>query len=177
MGTVLESPIPHALCAAAHNGVITQEGHPGLRGWLGLRLAKAFEIPGHRSFVDLEAQNQQLAVDPRRTPERIGLGHETDEFLGLRAEARSARSLGSGLPFPELAKTCFVPFDHRGRLRVIQRVAPVRPESVEYHPEKTIPLGELGLLLSAGIHTQLLPQGQDLNGLMNVETTGGQDET
>ena len=81
-------------------------------------------------MITQEGQDQQFAMDLRRTPEWIGLGHETDEFLGLRAEARSAWTLGSGLPFPELAETCFVPFDHRGRLRVVQRVAPVRPEDV-----------------------------------------------
>ena len=36
---------------------------------------------------------------------------------------------------------------------------------------------ELGLLLSAGIHGKLLSQGQDLNGLMSVETASGQGQT
>jgi len=39
-------------------------------------------------------------VDPGRSPIGIGLSHDTDEFLNLRAEVGPARLIRAGLPYP-----------------------------------------------------------------------------
>ena len=56
-------------------------------------------------------------------------------------------------------------------------VEPTWPKAIEYDPKEAIPLGELGLLLSSGIHAELLAKCQDLNGLMSVQTACGQGQT
>ena len=72
---------------------------------------------------------------------------------------------------------CLVPFDDRVRRNDGQRIAPAWPQSVQYEPEKAVSLFWPWLLPGSLIHGQLLPQGQDFNGLMNVETAGRQDKT
>jgi hypothetical protein len=59
--------------------VVLEERAPGLRGWL---RATRHE-PGNSSLRDVEPELEQLAVDTRRAPERIGERHGANEFREL----------------------------------------------------------------------------------------------
>jgi len=61
------------------------------------------QIAGHRTLVDHQAQLQQFAMNPRRSP-TILPGHPSDERLHLPRNTWAAYSLGPGHPPPEHLK-------------------------------------------------------------------------
>src|SRR6266478_5019646 len=85
--------------------VILKEGSPSLRG----RLRATRHETGNGPLGNLEAELEQLTMNARGTPERIGVRHGADEVRKLRADRRSTRSPPSGLPGPESAKALPMP--------------------------------------------------------------------
>ena len=63
--------------------MIRQEGTPGL----GRRGPTAYHVLSDRGFSDLDAELQQLAVDARGTPGRVGAAHLADERLNGARDA------------------------------------------------------------------------------------------
>jgi hypothetical protein len=88
--------------------VVLEERSPGLRGWL---RAVRHET-GNGPLGNLEAELEQLTMNARGTPERIGVCHGADEVPKSRADRRSTRSHPSGLPGPESAKALPMPANH-----------------------------------------------------------------
>ena len=54
--------------------MIVQKRRPVLAG----RAREFDDVCRHRGFADIETELEQLAVDTRRTPERIGQAHLVD---------------------------------------------------------------------------------------------------
>src|SRR3974377_158362 len=69
-------------------------------------------ILGDRRLADVDAKLEQLAMDPRRSPERVGKADVTDQFADVRRQLRTA-ARRSRLPSPVKAKTRAVPTDYR----------------------------------------------------------------
>ena len=90
--------------------VIGQEGVPGLRRGLPM----AHQILGHRRLRDLDAQLPEFPVNPRRTPEGVGLGHPLDERSDRRGDNWTAWPVPAALPRPEEREAGSVPSDHGG---------------------------------------------------------------
>ena len=79
--------------------VIGEERPPGL----GRRAPAASHVSGHGRLTDVDAELQEFAVDSRRTPERIGLRHPTNQEADVRRDDRSTQTTSAfpGLEEPE----------------------------------------------------------------------------
>src|SRR6266849_4062451 len=60
-------------------GLIAQEATPGR----GRRSSPSHHVLRNGGLADLDAELEQLAVDPRRTPERVGSAHLPNQFANL----------------------------------------------------------------------------------------------
>jgi hypothetical protein len=88
--------------------MVTQEGAPSLGG----RPASLDHVLRDAGLSDLEAELEQLAMDAKRSPQRIVNAHPPDQRAQLRVDLRSA-SKGAGFPTPVPAKAGSVP-SHEG---------------------------------------------------------------
>jgi hypothetical protein len=59
----------------------------------------------------LDPEHQQLAMDPRRSPQGILLAHPSDEVANLAVDPRAATT-PAGFPAPIGAKAAPMPPDH-----------------------------------------------------------------
>src|SRR3979409_2390806 len=88
--------------------MVTQEAAPSLRG----RFASLDQILRDAGLSDLKAELEQLAVDARRSPQRIVDAHPPDQRAQVRVDLRPA-SKGAGFPTPVPAEAGSVP-SHEG---------------------------------------------------------------
>src|SRR3977135_3795686 len=89
--------------------MVTQEGAPSpLRG----RFASLDHILRDAGLSYLKAQLEQLAMDARRSPQRIVNAHPPDQRAQVRVDLRPA-SKGAGFPTPVPAEAGSVP-SHEG---------------------------------------------------------------
>src|SRR5437870_3776406 len=88
--------------------VVTQEGAPAL----GRRSASLDHVPRDARLSDLKAELEQLAMDARRTPQRIVNAHPPDQRAQVRVDLGPA-SKGAGFPTPVMAKAGPMP-THQG---------------------------------------------------------------
>ena len=89
------------------------------------------------------------------------LAHQTPEFA---CHARPAGSLPPGDPGPEEAESSRVPADDRLRSYQKQRFSPTRPKSREGDLEPTVSRSQPGPWALPLHHSQLLSEGQILQG-------------
>src|SRR5215472_5642363 len=91
--------------------VVFKEGPPGL----GRRLAATHQVFADTGLADVDAEFEQLAVNPRRSPGWVLMTHGANQLAYLLGYARSPRFTVSDLPGPEQAKAFPVPAnDGRG---------------------------------------------------------------
>src|SRR5438874_3450530 len=88
--------------------VVTQEGAPAL----GRRSTSLDHVLRDARLSDLKAELEQLAMDARRTPQRIFRAHPPDQRAQVRVDLRPA-SKGAGFPTPVMAKASPMP-THQG---------------------------------------------------------------
>src|SRR5471032_3419170 len=67
-------------------GMIMKERLPPL-SW---RASSPDHILGHARLSDIDAELEQLSMDPRRAPQRIGNAHLADQPADLRLNSRPA---------------------------------------------------------------------------------------
>ena len=82
--------------------MVLEERSPGLRGWL--RAARHETRNG--PVRNLEAELEQLTMNARGTPEKIGVRHGADEVRKLRADRRSTRSPRRDFQVQKARKPC-----------------------------------------------------------------------
>src|SRR3979409_1823533 len=75
--------------------MVTQEAAPSLRG----RFASLDQILRDAGLSDLKAELEQLAMDARRSPQRIVNAHPPDQRAQVRVDLRPT-SKGAGFPTP-----------------------------------------------------------------------------
>src|SRR5450759_968541 len=98
-------------------GMVMKERFPALRWW-----SSSFDhILGHARLSDVDAELEQLSVDPRRSPQRIGNAHLADKLAYLRRHSWSAAT-APRLPAPERSEPDAVPFYDGLRLQNCQSV-------------------------------------------------------
>lgn len=117
--------------------MILQEGTPGLRR----RLSVPDHVLGDNGFGDIDTELQQLAVNPRRTPEGIGLAHAPDQDTNLRVYRRP--SSFPALRCPMTTKSFAMPLNHCFRTHDKQDITPSWPNSRDQQPERTVALRKL----------------------------------
>jgi hypothetical protein len=67
---------------------------------------------GNCSLGNLDSQLEQLAMNPGRTPQWIGLRHSENKITDLRVDRRSAGPFGTRFKPPEQFEAFFVPSHH-----------------------------------------------------------------
>src|SRR5438034_10694152 len=78
---------------------------------------------------------QELAVNPRRTPERIGAADPPNQISELRPD-RGPTASASTLPRPVVPEPLPVPADHGLCPHHLQRIPPALPEPRQHDPER-----------------------------------------
>jgi len=92
--------------------VIVKEGAPSLmRG----RPLLANHVLANRRLGDIDSEFQQLAVDPRSSPERICHAHFLDQLPYFLINGRVPRLAPSTLPSPVKTKASAMPANNRFR--------------------------------------------------------------
>src|SRR6266446_10169892 len=112
-------------------GVILQKRAPRLRR----RPPRPDHELRNRRLRYRQAQLQELAVNPRRTPERIGAADPPNEISELRPD-RGPTASASTLPRPVAPEPLPVPADHGLWPHQLQRIPPALPEPRQHNPEE-----------------------------------------
>ena len=71
----------------------------------------------NRSLGDLDSQFEQLAMNSRSTPQRVGLRHLKNKVTDFRADRRPPGSFASGLELPEKLEILLVPVPRKDRFK------------------------------------------------------------
>src|SRR5665213_2062590 len=114
-------------------GMITQEGLPALRR----RSPPLRHILRHARLPDIDTELEELAMDPRSTPEWVGQAHLVDQPPDLRRHLwpPAARSR---LPAPVGFESRTIPTDHRIELHDRQRLPNIGEQPVEDHEYEAV---------------------------------------
>src|SRR5262245_55553824 len=119
-------------------------------------------VDRNRGPRDIDAQFEQLAVDPGSAPQRVGEAHVADQLVDFEWHFRSAYSRAR-LPSPEQAKPGPVPADNRLRLDDHQGVQNVGCNPIEARKNETIKIVEDDPLRHFSLqHIELVAKHQDL---------------
>src|SRR5438132_7118893 len=137
--------------------VILQKRAPRLR-W---RPPWADHVLRNRRLRDRQTQLQQLAVDPRRTPERIRAAHLPNQIPQVPPNRRPTPS-ASTLPGPVAPEAPAVPPHHGLGPYHLQRTPPILPEARQHDPEDPVTLRQPRPWLTRFPHGELLPQREIL---------------
>jgi hypothetical protein len=92
---------------------------------------------GHGRLTHRDPQLQELAVNPRGTPQGIRGGHVANQRTHVRWQRWAAGAV-SAFPGPEEAKPAAMPRDHRLRPDDVNRRAPAAPGVREPRPQDSI---------------------------------------
>src|ERR1700751_2424013 len=118
--------------------MIAKECRPAL----GRRVSSPGHVLGHAGLSDIDAELEEFAMDPRRSPQRIGNAHLADKLAYLRRYSWSATT-APRLPPPVGSQPGGVPFNHGLRLHDRQGAQHPRSQTIqagEYqtvlHPER-----------------------------------------
>jgi len=144
--------------------VVSEERPPCLRG-LGRTLGHE---AGDRTLGDVDAELQQLAVDAGRTPQGIGRGHLPDECGDLGVDGRASASGPAREPGPVLAEAAALPAQDGIGRDDDQRPPPASPDSGQADPEETVGRAELRAGRESLVDSELLAEGQVLEGELAV---------
>ena len=114
------------------------------------------------SLTDVETQFQQLTVNPRCTPQRIGLRHVPNQCADIGRHAGPSDA-SSTLPRPPQAKPLPMPREDRLRLDDDERRSPGWPRLRKPRPKHPINAREAKPWTAGTIHQgQLVPKREDL---------------
>jgi hypothetical protein len=110
---------------------------------------------------EIDAELEQLTVNPRSAPEGIGARHSTNQFTDFRSYRWPAASV-SALPSPVILEAFPVPSDHGPRLDDDKALSPSVPGAGEPQPEDTVSLQQAWVSGPPAENDQLLAEGQFL---------------
>ena len=113
-------------------------------------------VSGDGSLSNGDTELEQLAVDPRSTPQRIGLVHLPDQDNDVRANGSPAGFARTTLPPPKEAKTRSMPLDDGVRLKDPKRHLPSVPSVREPDPERPVQRRQAGSLAATVQDEQLV---------------------
>ena len=116
--------------------VISQEGLLRLRWWPAV--SRFGHVIGDGRLRDLNAELEQLAMDPRRAPKGIGLAHLADQVSKFFRDPRPAAP-GARFPPPESSEPLAMPSDDRFWVHQRHRIQGVRDDPIDPHHPPTVP--------------------------------------
>ena len=114
--------------------VIRQKRTPGL----GRRGPTTHHVVPDRGFGDRDTEFQQLAVDARGAPSRVGVAHLADEHLNGARDAWPTGSARPTLPAPIAPKPSSMPPENGVGLDDDERSPPSGPQVTEPRPEQPV---------------------------------------
>src|SRR5437870_9539166 len=126
----------------------------------------------HRRLRDHQAELQQLAVDPRRTPQRIRAAHLPYQIPQVPPN-RGPTPSASTLPCPVEPEAPAVPPHHGLGPHHLQGTPPILPESRQHDPEDSVHLGQPRPWLTRFPHGELLPQREILQRQLAARANSG----
>jgi hypothetical protein len=132
-------------------GMVAEERPPA---W-GRRVSSPDHVLGHARLSDLDAELEELSLDPRRSPQRIGNAHLADQLAYLQRHRRPATPRFR-LPLPISTEAGAMPFDHGLRLNYCQRIANAREKPIKANKNQAVD-GAEGLFLSGSPQNVSLP--------------------
>src|SRR3990172_2078081 len=138
--------------------VVIEEGSPGLR-W---RLPPAGHVLGHGGLGDVDSELEQLTVNSRGTPERIGRGHATDEVAEVARHGGSAVAVTPTLPAPVELEALAMPAHDGIWLDDDEAGSPVLPVAGKPDPQDPIPRAKTRALDRAPEDGELVAQREVL---------------
>src|SRR4030081_2376288 len=118
--------------------VVTQEDAPAL----GRRSTSLAHVLRDAGLSDLEAELEQLAMDARRTPQRIFRAHLSDQRAQIRGDLRSA-SKRAGFPTPVPTEAGPMPTDKGLRSDDRDGLQDRWEPSIQLDQEQAIPVREV----------------------------------
>ena len=95
----------------------------------------AHQVLAHAGFTDVDAQLQQLAVNPRSAPQWVLTAHGANQLAHFLWYGRPPRLTVSDLPGPEQTKAFPVPADDGGGFDYKDTGSPVVPDGAQPSPE------------------------------------------
>ena len=112
------------------------------------RLGRWFRLPTRnqtrdRTLGEFNSEFEKLAMNPGRTPERIGLGHFANKVTDFRADRRPPGAFASGLELPEQLESHTMPPNDRFGLDDDQCLLPIVPKTGKQDPEETVSTADL----------------------------------
>ena len=138
--------------------VVREERPPRLRRWA----SATHHVLRDGGLTHGDPELLQLAVDARRTPERVRVRHRADQRADVGRYGRPARAV-SALPGPEQAEPTPVPRDDGVRLHEDERRPPLGPDAREPHPEQPVGCGETEARSARAFQDlQLVSEGENL---------------
>ena len=113
--------------------MIAKESLPTLRRWF----SPLDHILDHTRLPDFDAELEQLSMDPRRSPQRVGNVHLADKLAHLLRYSWSATTM-SRLPAPIRSETRAMPTDDCILLDDRQRIACFGKQSIKTNEYQAI---------------------------------------
>ena len=122
----------------------------------------AHQVLAHAGLADVDAEFQQLAVDPRSAPERVLTTHGPNQHAHLFRHGRPPWLTVLDLPGPEQAKTFPVPADDSRSLDDEDAGLPIVPDRAQPSPHQSISRGQFGSLDGALKNAELMAESENL---------------
>ena len=116
----------------------------------------------HTRLADVDAQLEQLAVNPRSAPEWVLTTHGANQLAYFLGHARSPRPAASDFPGPEQTKALPVPADDGRGFEDKDAGLPIVPDCAQPSPQEPIRRGQFGSLDGALQNAELMAKGEDL---------------
>ena len=130
------------------------------------------EEPRDRSLRYHDTHLAQLAMDPRRSPERIRGGHLAHQCANGRIRIRAARTNPRPAPPPSPAEPLAMPSHHGVGLDEHERRAPVPPRLGQYDPKQPISPPQLRTGACASQRVELLAEREVLEDQFVMSAAG-----
>ena len=147
--------------------VVRQEGPPRLRGWS----LVPDDVFSDGRLRDRHTEFQQLAVNARGTPQRIGCRHCSDQHADFSIDLRPTSPV-SALPAPVQAKPSPMPADDGFGFDHHERRPPLPPDSRAPDPEQPVePRQAKSTPVRSFKDLKLMPQYKDLELQDRARTT------
>src|SRR6476660_2404385 len=127
------------------------------------RAAPPRHIPGNAGLADLDAELEQLSMDSRRSPQRVGDAHLADQSANFQRHRWSAAAVPR-FPAPIRSETGTVPTDDGVRLHNRQRLDGIWHQTIQPNKDQAIHRTEgQSLRQIPALDVKLMTKDQDLS--------------
>ena len=100
-----------------------------------------WHVFGDRRLTDGDPEFQELAVNPWRSPQQIGVGHRANQLPDIRRNTRPTLA-ASAFPRPEQPNASTMPGEDGLGANNENSGSPVVPDSRQARPERTVRIGQ-----------------------------------